>query len=74
MNHLIRSRMPYRIDLTNWKRESSAENLIGLFLKKVTQSAWKSDFSLAHNCGRDQQYYTKIAKRSILLGLEPRIF
>ena len=32
------------------------------------------DFSIAYNCGRDQQYYTKIGKTSTLLGLEPRIF
>ena len=32
------------------------------------------DSSIAHNCGRDEQYLTKIAKTSTLLGLEPRIF
>ena len=36
--------------------------------------AFKSDFSIANNCGRNQQYYVKIAKTVTLLGLEHRIF
>ena len=74
MNHLIRSQMPYPSGHRSLKSASCPQNLAGLFLKKITYSAFKSDFSIAYNCGQEQQYYVKIAKTLILLGLKPRIF
>ena len=74
MKYLIYSQIPYPFGHKSLKSASCPKNWTGLFLKKMTYSAFKSDFSIAQNFSQDQRFYVKIAKTTTLLGLEPRIF